>query len=376
MTRNSRWPTLGLVLASVVAVPIVLGAGPAGAIDVVAVTGSAFGAQTDIHGQVDETFGPAPSVNLPTGGGGPFSATLASGGDPVFLSTGPLGVETEGTDVGTASGLATSVAQVSDVQVQNLIFDADQVVSECASSVNGSVGETTLTNAFTINGDLPTAPAPNTTVQVGDWTVVVNEQVVHESIFGLTSITVNAVHITPSSGLELNGDIIVGQVQCGAYRFDTDAPGNGGIPCPAIPSNAADGEIAGSGIGILNTTGDGQSAGVGLQPGQRASEFLSYRNGDSAPQDIVVRASHGSLSGEFKVKAFRDDRDITSKVFGVNGKRFRAVDSGDFTPAVRIQIRRVADPPVDAGIRVRVTGNYGSASACADTVRMLGNVLD
>lgn len=376
VTRNSLRAALGLALVSAVGVPIVLATSPAGAIDVVAVSGSAFGAEVDIRGDADESFGPAPSVTLPTTGGGPFNSTLNTGGDGVFLTTGALDVTTEGTDVGTSSGSATSVAEVSNVAFQNLIFDADQVVSECASGVDASVGQTTLTNASTLNGDLPTNPAPNTTLTVGDWTVVVNEQVAHESAIGLTSITVNAVRLTPGSGLDLSGDVIIGQVQCGAYRFDTDAPGNGGVPCPGLPSTSADGEIAGSGIGILNTTGDGQTAGVGLQPGQRASEFLSYRNGDTAPQDIVVRASHGSLSGEFKVKAFRNDRDITAKVFGLNGKRFRAIPDGEFTPAVRIQIRRVADPPVDGAIRVRVTGNYGSASVCADTVRMLGNVLD
>jgi hypothetical protein len=103
---------VALVLIAVFCVAIAL-ATPASA-DVTDVSGSgAYGESVNVSvltGSV--TSGPAPSVTLPAGGGGPVTDSLVNVNLPGVLTTGLLNVSTQGSNLGSHSGTSTSSAQV------------------------------------------------------------------------------------------------------------------------------------------------------------------------------------------------------------------------------------------------------------------------
>ena len=109
---------VAVILAALLCVGIAMAA-PAAA-DVTDVSGSgAFGESVNVtvlnSGTV--TSGPTPSVTLPSSGGGPVTDSLASLNLPGVLTAGVLNVSTEGTNLGSHSGTATSSASVADATV-------------------------------------------------------------------------------------------------------------------------------------------------------------------------------------------------------------------------------------------------------------------
>jgi hypothetical protein len=156
--------------------------------------------------------------------------------------------------------------------------------------------------------------------------------------------------------------------------------GAGEIPIEAIcgmspHSGDADGLVAPrfgifEGAEIWNVTADGQSVGTGLQPGEAARFSVFFLNTDTVTHDIVVR---GDLDLNppppgFVIKVFRatNGKDVTDKVFGLGGLRFRSISSDTANLTIRIKMQASANP--NAFVEAFVTGNYEFASACGDTV--------
>jgi hypothetical protein len=145
---------------------------------------------------------------------------------------------------------------------------------------------------------------------------------------------------------------------------------------PAPASDAADGLVAGHngsflGEGVLNFTGNEQGIARALLPGGVAKFDVTYQNNDNEPQDIVVRADFdGQLPAGFVVKALRstNGKDVTNKVFGLQGLRFRDKESGIRTPVLVLRLKMLPNASSSASAEVFVTGHYGAASVCGDTV--------
>jgi hypothetical protein len=128
------------------------------------------------------------------------------------------------------------------------------------------------------------------------------------------------------------------------------------------------------GTEVWNLTGEDQSVGVALGPGGVARFNVLYFNDDDAPRDVVVRGDlDGALpSPGFVIKVMRstNGKDVTDKVFGLTGLRFRDVSVFDDTAPliVRIKLQPTAHP--DHFIQAFFTGNYDFASVCGDTLRI------
>jgi hypothetical protein len=152
----------------------------------------------------------------------------------------------------------------------------------------------------------------------------------------------------------------------------------GAISCPPIPSDAADGEIideaSGSfiGDGILNRNGADQSIFYGVHPGDVTNSRVDYQNNDDAAQTIVVRAIVKGDVDDFKVTFFQANfsRDLTSKVLRPEGRPFRDIGPGFLTEQIRVRVKQRASAGPGAEIQVKITGNYETASKCADTVKV------
>jgi hypothetical protein len=157
------------------------------------------------------TVAPTPEVTLPSTGGGPFDATLASLNVPNLLSTGTLTVHTQGS---LASGNVASSSLVQNVNVAlGLGLTADAVQSTCGITTGGNPsGVTTITNGHlaALNLDLPTTMAPNFAISVaGVASVMLNEQI-PDSTPGMNGMTVNAIHIQTLLGQ----DVVIAQSRC------------------------------------------------------------------------------------------------------------------------------------------------------------------
>ena len=166
-------------------------------------------------------------VNLPPTGGGPFTDSLASFSEPTLtLEADALSTSTEGGNLGTHQGFATSSAELANLRFSE-ILGADAVQTECTANGDGATGSTTLANAVVNVGGVGTAieasPAPNTqfTVVPGV-TVTVNEQLVTNTPGALTQIVVNAFHVEFEEGNQtaIVGDIWIAQSICRASGPD------------------------------------------------------------------------------------------------------------------------------------------------------------
>jgi hypothetical protein len=208
------------------------------------------------------SLGPISPVELPSNGGGPFTESVASVDVLGIVTTGLLETTTEGGNLGSHQGFATSEAIVADPTVLGALsgllggsplLTADAIEARCISNGDGSTGETTLANASLAGfGILDINPAPNTTLDVlGLVTVTLNEQIVTNVPGQETTITVNAVHISVNVLGLISGDVIISQARCGAFGPDvlippepptttTTGPGGPGGPGgPATPIAAA-----------------------------------------------------------------------------------------------------------------------------------------
>jgi hypothetical protein len=229
-------------------------AGPAAA-DVTDVGGSgAFGVSVTatVVGGPTVDVGPIPSVDLPADGGN-VSDDLASADASPVLDTGLLQVSSEGGNLGTHQGFATSLASVADVTVVEDAVDgdpllaADLITAQCTSNGDGSVGQSSLFDAEVAGNPIAVNPPPNTTIPIGSIaTVVLNEQIVTNTPGVETKITVNAVHITLNVG-GISGEVIISQARCraagpnvlgGPPSGSAAAGGPGGPAGPAAPVSA------------------------------------------------------------------------------------------------------------------------------------------
>jgi hypothetical protein len=249
-----RRRALGAFLVGAVMVPASL-AGPASA-DVLSVSGSAstLAVEGSLLG-LPIVLTPTAQVVLPPTGGGPFEQITLPINVPGVLTTGVLIARTEGGNIGTHEGFATSFAEVADPDVLSTLapllggaslLTADVISAECISNGDGSAGETTLASATLGTGTiLDSNPAPNTTLDVaGIATIVLNEQIVTNIPGVETTIIVNAVHITVNVLELVTADIIISQATCGAFGPDvlippttppTTPPGGPATPIVAAP---------------------------------------------------------------------------------------------------------------------------------------------
>lgn len=166
-------------------------------------------------------------VNLPPTGGGPFTDSLASFGEPaVFLEAQALETSTEGGSLGTHEGFAASSAELTELGLDE-ILSAAAVRTECRANGDGTTGSTTLGNAVVnVAGALTpidASPSPNTQFEViAGVTVVVNEQIVTHVPGALAQIVVNAFHVrfSQGNGTGIVGDLWIAQSICRAAGPD------------------------------------------------------------------------------------------------------------------------------------------------------------
>ena len=276
MLRSGRHSIFLVILAAAMAVVLLIGLGqePAQA-DVTGVKGSAYGyfSSISLFGGPPSTRGPTPTVTLPPSGSAtPITASQASGsatyGPAILFSSGQLDVSTQGT-----TGPMGSVTTSTNIQGVNTsgteVFTASNVASRCTASEAGVSGSTTITSGTLqtsegnpdVEGDettvnIPTNPAPNTTYNgqiesVGDsYRYVFNEQIRNPD----GSITVNAAH-QYFLGPTAVGDLIIGQSVCGVTAPPDDvSPAAPIISSPANNSYDLDGTIAFSGTAEANAT--------------------------------------------------------------------------------------------------------------------------
>lgn len=202
--------------------------------DVVTVGGGAFGASGVVtRDGSTSTLAPTPSVVLPPGGGGPFTARAASASLRRSLLTGELVVSTQGDTAISHTRTVRSSARVVDVSLLDGRITADAVSTSCLSNGDGSSGSTTLTG---LNPpQVPPTPAPNTVVTLsGIGTVTYNEQVEVNTPGVGTSIVVNGIHVRLSGTLG-TGEIVLAQSRCAANGPDVLRPSP---PPPPSPSSS------------------------------------------------------------------------------------------------------------------------------------------
>jgi hypothetical protein len=239
---------IAVVLLAVLCAGIALAA-PASA-DVTDVSGSgAFGESVNVSvlGTGSVTSGPTPSVTLPAGGGGPVTDSLANVNLPGVLTTGLLNVSTQGSNLGSHSGTATSSAQVAGATLLSALapslggsplLTADVISSQCTSNGDGSSGSSNLVGLSVAGSPVNVSPPPNTTIDVlGAITVTLNEQIVTGSP-GETSITVNAVHVRLNLDGIASGDVILSQSRCRAAGPDVVGGPPGGPEGPGGPGGS------------------------------------------------------------------------------------------------------------------------------------------
>jgi hypothetical protein len=208
MLRRLRARRLVLTLGAAAAALVLVT--PA-ASNIIAVGGGAIG--VSVTGLA--SLSPTPSVPLPPGGGGPFTATAASVNLLGVLTTGVLAVGTQGSLGATGSAQSSSTVQNVNVPIGFPALVTAQVVqTSCTSQTSGSTGSTALTNAFVAGVPVSASPTLNTTITViGVATVVLNQQTGSPGPGTTTSITVNGIHVTL---LDQTEDIIIAQSQCSA----------------------------------------------------------------------------------------------------------------------------------------------------------------
>ena len=335
--------------------------------DVTSVSGGAYGASitSSLLGTV---LPPTPSVTLPSGGGGPFTATAVPIVIPGVLSVGVLDVLTEGGNLGAHEGFAHSEADVADVVVGSLLgpnLQIQAVHSECLSNGDGSSGLTRLVGVAGAAG-FPELPAPNSVVPQADLPagiaeIRLNEQIIQNQT-GATSITVNAVRITllpdPVTGAVL--EVILAQSRCGAFGPDVntgqvavikDAPADAQdvqftftITCPGMAGSPFTRTVTGDGTSdpVINvptgtqcTVTETPVAGFVEQPPQTAPAVAS--GATSTVTFVNTRVADPTQTGSVAViKDAPDDAQNVQFTFtitcpGVAGSPFTRTVTGDGT---------------------------------------------
>ena len=211
--------------------------------EVTAVDGGAFGVQVGVTlVGVDTTLVATPTVSLPPTGGGPLTNSLASVSLPGVLSAGVLNTSTQGGNLNSHAGFATSTASVANVNVLANLVSADVVSSTCTSNGDGSTGSTTLTGAHVAGiGNLVVSPTPNTTISLaGVADITLNEQTRTDTVGSISTITVTAIHVH-LNGVLAGGDVYIARSRCQVTGPDvlTEEP-PAGPSDPGPPTGPAD----------------------------------------------------------------------------------------------------------------------------------------
>jgi hypothetical protein len=228
----------GAVVASFA---MAVGTPPASA-EVTAVDGGAFGVQVGVSLLgISTTLAATPSVALPPAGGGPFTSNVASVNLPGVLTTGLLTTSTQGGNLNSHAGFATSDASVVNVNVLAGLVTANAIATTCTSNGDGSTGSTTLTGASVSGiGNLAVNPAPNTTLTIpGVATITLNEQTRTDTVGVISTITVSAIHVH-LSGVLAAGDIYVSRSVCEVTGPDVLTEEPPATPDPGEPTAPAD----------------------------------------------------------------------------------------------------------------------------------------
>ena len=215
MALNGKHRRVFLLSLFLVSATVLSAASAAAASNVGLVGGGAFGEKVSVRPIVGPpvSSGPMPSVTLPSTGGGPFTANLASVVLVGKLEAQALSVSTQGA-LGT-SGFVSSSAQASTVILAGGAAKANLVSSRCRIDASGVMtAGSTLTNGTVLGTSVSAGPAPNTAVPIaGVGTLILNEQLSAVGPSGLRSITVNAIHLKLAGTLG-TGDIMVSQSRC------------------------------------------------------------------------------------------------------------------------------------------------------------------
>lgn len=221
--------------------------------EVTEVTGSAYGFSANLSlfdgPPVDKE--PVPLVTLPLEGSPePITATdpegeLAQYGPAIIVQATGITVSTEGTTGPNGSVTSSATVEFDDDRREQLDpLNADDLLATCTASEGQSIGSVTLNAASLVTStdpdtgepvetiDLPTNPAPNTTLggtidYVGDtFRIVLNEQITEGD-----TLTVNAVHYYlgqnqegESVDGEAKGEAVLGQAVCGVNAAEPGGP--------------------------------------------------------------------------------------------------------------------------------------------------------
>jgi hypothetical protein len=240
--RPMRRLAVGL-MAGVLAGGLALPSSPAGA-DVNDVSGAgAFGVFFEANVINVIQIGPETlvEVELPGGGGGPFTAQLLSvelpPGTGVVLDAGLVTASTTGGNLGTHQGFSQSSASIAEATVLSAVpgglLEAGLIQSSCTSNGDGSTGtasfvDLAIVGQSVINGEVP----PNTVITIpGVGTITLNEQIVTNTPGVETAITVNAIHIEVDTAV-VTAELILSQSRCRAAGPDVLIP----EPTPTAPA--------------------------------------------------------------------------------------------------------------------------------------------
>ena len=216
-----------------------------------------FVAPEEVAAQELLTFGPEPSVTLPSTGGsvsdevldvdesvGPISLTAAVLTAATEGALGPDGFATAET---TVADLALGEPPVEEVGVQQLtdpILAAELISATCAADLAGVSGTTTLVGASVLGETLAVEPEPNTEIEVevpGVATVGVtlNRQVQNPD--GSLSVTALVLDIAVNvvDALSVTGTVEIGPATCGVVE-GVEVPAEVVVPAPAqaVPAQA------------------------------------------------------------------------------------------------------------------------------------------
>lgn len=162
----------------------------------------------------------------------------------------------------------------------------------------------------------------------------------------------------------------------------TGGPAGAGPQCMLGPSTTPDGQVSPGvalpyvGANFYNRGGANQTVFEDPDPGTTELAFAVYKNNTAAGRDVVVQAALIGDTSAFRVKFtnFDNTKDWTDKLIGANGRRFRDIGAGTFTPDIRVRVKMLAGAPGNAQLRIRFRGSFDSLNSCADTVKIRENV--
>lgn len=136
------------------------------------------------------------------------------------ISSSTLTTAAKGSIETASNGSSHAEASVEDLLVAPVGLGATAVKSTCDATKTGTVGTTTIVGGTGLLSSVAVNPPPNTTIPLGLFTVVLNEQTALDAVVGTGTLAVvkhelrvRAIHVI---GLAPNaGEVIVSESQCG-----------------------------------------------------------------------------------------------------------------------------------------------------------------